>query len=99
MASSTRYVDGGDIPDDEVVRDSRGTVIDDAYVEAAVTDALQTVRGRGRPSLSASGESPLIRVRVSRDLEAAVDRAAAAAGVSRSQWVRDVLSQASRKAS
>ncbi|MEJ5914380.1 hypothetical protein [Pseudokineococcus sp. 1T1Z-3] len=32
-----------------------------AVVDAAVEDALEQVRGRGRPSLSAAGESPLLR--------------------------------------
>ena len=92
------YTEGPDIPDDEVLRDSRSRVVDDAYVDAAVEDAIEHVRGRGRPSLSASGESPLIRVRVSRDLDDAVRRAAAASGTSRSEWVRHVLDDAARKA-
>lgn len=92
------YVDRGGLPEGEVLRDSRGAVVDDAYVERAVADAVRQVRGPGRPSLSTAGESPLIRVRVSRDLEAAVDRAAQAAGTSRSEWVRHVLGEATRKA-
>lgn len=78
----------------EVLRDSRGRVIDDAYVEAAVEDALQQVRGRGRPSLSESGESPLLRVRVSRDLDVAVREAAQRSGESLSDWVRNTLERA-----
>jgi hypothetical protein len=79
---------------DELLRDSRGRVIDDEYVDGAVEDAIAYVRGRGRPSLSASGESPLIRVRVSRGLDAAVRRAAGASGQSVSEWVRDTLERA-----
>jgi hypothetical protein len=78
----------------EVLRDSSGRVIDDAYVEGAVEDAIAYVRGRGRPSLSESGESPLLRVRVSRDLDAAVREAARASGESVSDWVRNALQRA-----
>jgi hypothetical protein len=98
MSRSPKYVDRGSVPDDEVLRDSRGAVVDDTYVDRAVEDAIASVRGRGRPSLSASGESPLIRVRVSKDLETAVTRAAQAAGATRSEWVRRVLDEAVRKA-
>jgi hypothetical protein len=93
-----RYSLGPDVPESETLRDSAGRPIDDAYVDAAVEDALIQVRGRGRPSLSESGESPLLRVRLSRELDHAVRRAAAQAGESRSDWVRHVLDQAVRRA-
>ena len=60
--------------------------------------ALTRVRGRGRPSLSKSGESPLLRVRISRELDEAVRKAADDAGASRSQWVRRVLDEATHRA-
>ena len=82
----------------EVLRDSQGRVVDDAYVDRAVEGAVAYVRGRGRPSLSQSGESPLIRVRVSRDLDAAVRGAAERSGESVSDWVRRVLERAARTA-
>ncbi len=75
MAKRTTYTLGPDVPDDEVLRDSRG-----------------------RPSLSESGESPLLRVRLSRELDDAVRKAAQEAGASRSDWVRQALDEASRKA-
>ena len=75
----------------EVLRDSRGRVVDDEYVDRAVEGAIAYVRGRGRPSLSTSGESPLLRVRVSRDLDAAVRAAAERSGESLSDWVRHAL--------
>jgi hypothetical protein len=78
----------------EVLRDSQDGVIDDEYVDRAVRDAMAYVRGRGRPSLSESGESPLLRVRVSRDLNSAVRAAAARSGESMSDWVRHVLERA-----
>jgi hypothetical protein len=78
----------------EVLRDSHGRVVDDEYVDRAVESAIDFVRGRGRPSLSQSGESPLLRVRVSRDLDAAVRAAADRSGESISDWVRHTLERA-----
>jgi hypothetical protein len=82
----------------EVLRDSRGRVIDDKYVDRAVEGAVAYVRGRGRPSLSQAGESPLLRVRVSRDLEVAVRDAARKAGETVPDWVRRTLESAARSA-
>jgi hypothetical protein len=79
----------------EVLRDSQGRVVDDEYVDRAVEGAIAFVRGRGRPSLSESGESPLLRVRVSRDLDVAVRAAAERSGESVSAWIRHVLERAS----
>jgi len=81
----------------EVLRDSRGCVIDDAYVAGAVEGAIAYVRGRGRPSLSETGESPLLRVRVSRDLDLAVREAARISGETVSDWVRHVLKVAAQR--
>jgi hypothetical protein len=81
----------------EVLRDSQGRVVDDEYVERAVESAITYVRRRGRPSLSESAESPLLRVRVSRDLDAAVREAAERSGESISDWVRQVLERAALK--
>ena len=97
MAKITRYVAGPDVPDTETLRDSQGRVIDPTYVDSAVEDAISQVRGRGRPSLSESGESPLLRVRISRDLDNAVREAAARAGTSRPEWVRHILDDAARR--
>ena len=99
MSDSNRYRLGADVPDSEVLHDSQGRVVDDGYVEAAVAEALTRVRGRGRPSLSESGESPLLRVRLSRELDEAIRRAADGAGASRSEWVRKVLDEATHRAS
>ena len=81
----------------EVLRDSQGRVVDDEYVDRAVEGAIAYVRGPGRPSLSASGESPLLRVRVSRDLDAAVRAAAERSGESLAEWVRHALERAAVK--
>lgn len=78
----------------EVLRDSQGRVVDDVYVDRAVEGAIAYVRGRGRPSLSESGESPLLSVRVSRDLDTAVRAAAERSGESISDWVRHALERA-----
>ncbi|MGH9122190.1 MAG: hypothetical protein ACRDYC_09640 [Acidimicrobiales bacterium] len=98
MAESTSYKLGPDVASDEVLRDSMGRIVNDHYVAEAVEDALSAARGRGRPSLSKSGESPLLRVRLSRDLDDAVRQAAERAGASRADWVRQVLDDASRMA-
>lgn len=98
MTGRTRYVLGPDIPDGEVLRDSQGRVIDDDYVARAVDDAHRRMDARGRPSLSKSGESPMLRVRLPRELAEAVDRAARDAQQSRSEWVRHALAEIVRKA-
>ncbi|MDQ3465614.1 MAG: ribbon-helix-helix protein, CopG family [Actinomycetota bacterium] len=67
-------------------------------MDAAVEEAIHHVRCRGRPSLFDAGESPLLRVRISRELDASVRLAADAAGTSRSQWVRQALEEATRRA-
>lgn len=94
MTARPRRKAGSTIGRNEMVRDSRGRVVDDEYVDRAVEDAIEYVRGRGRPSLSESGESPLLRVRVSRDLDAAVREAARASGESVSDWMRRALERA-----
>ena len=99
MSEAKTYRLGADIGDDEDLHDSQGRRVDDDYVHKAVSEALTQVRGRGRPSLSESGESPLLRVRISRDLDEAVRKAADAAGASRSEWVRQVLDEATHRAS
>ena len=98
MSETRTYRLGADIGDDEDLRDRQGRRVDEAYVQAAVSEALTRVRGRGRPSLSESGESPLLRVRISRDLDEAVRKAAEDAGASRSEWVRRVLDEATHRA-
>jgi predicted HicB family RNase H-like nuclease len=98
MTTRPRYQRSAIVGSREVLRDSRGRVIDDVYVERAAEDALRQVRGRGRPSLSSAGESPVLRVRVSRDLDAAVRQAAQRSGESVAQWVRHTLERASRRA-
>lgn len=99
MSETSTYRLGADIGDDEDLRDRQGRRVDDAYVHEAVSEALTRVRGRGRPSLSESGESPLLRVRISRELDEAVRKAAEAAGASRSEWVRKTLDEATHRAS
>jgi len=99
VSETSTYRLGTDIGDKEDLRDSQGRRVDDAYVHDAVSEPLTHVRGRGRPSLSESGESPLLRVRISRDLDEAVRQAAHAAGASRSEWVRNILNEATHRAS
>lgn len=99
MSKNVTYRLGPDVPDDEELRDGQGRAIDEGYVDAAVAEALEQVRGRGRPSLSVTGESPLLRVRLPRELDAAVTDAAKRAGASRSEWVRRVLDEAAHRVS
>jgi hypothetical protein len=94
------YVVGDDIPDAEILRDSAGRSVDDSYVEAAVEEAIATVRRRrGRPSLSRSGVSPVLRVRITVELDDALTRAAEHAGTTRAEWIRHALDEATRRAS
>lgn len=100
MTGKVRYILGPDIPDDEPFYDSQGRLVDDDYVRRAVEEARRQVEARGRPSLSASGEpgeSPMLRVRLPRELAEAVDRAAKGANTSRSEWVRRALAETLRR--
>lgn len=99
MTEHANYRLGPDVPDEEELRESQGRVVGEAYVDAAVEEAIDQVRGRGRPSLSMRGESPLLRVRLPRQLDEAVSDAAKRAGASRSEWVRRVLDEAAHRAS
>ncbi len=97
MSKKTSYTLGPDVPEDGELRDSQGRLIDDVYVAGAVESAREYVRGRGRPSLSRAGESPLLRVRLPAELDDAVRRAAEEAGISRADWVRQVLEDATAR--
>ena len=97
MPRNTSYRIGRDIGDGEILRDRKGNVVDDRYAEEAAADALRKVRARGRPSLSKKGESPLLRVRLPRELDEAVKKAANRAGKPRAEWVRETLDEASRR--
>ena len=96
MSAKPRRESSSTVGRNEVIRDSRGHVVDEEYVQGAVEDAIAYVRGRGRPSLSESGESPLLRVRVSRDLDTAIRRAASDCGETVATWVRRTLESAAR---
>ena len=97
MANRTTYQLGPDVAEGEALSDSRGRLIDNVYAEEAAADALQRARGRGRPSLSQDGVSPMLRVRLPVDLDRAVRHAAERVGKSRAEWVRDVLDEAAHK--
>jgi predicted HicB family RNase H-like nuclease len=99
MARQPTYSPGPDIPQDETLRDSQGRIVDDAYASAATEEAITTAHKRGRPSLSKSGESPLLRVRLPREVDDAITRAARQAGTTRAEWIRRAITQALRKAS
>lgn len=99
MTTKPRGRQSSTVGRNEVLRDSRGRVIEGAYVDGAVESAVEFVRGRGRPSLSESGESPLLRVRVSRELDSEVRRAAETSGITVAEWVRRTLERAARASS
>jgi len=90
---------GSTVGRNEVLRDRRGHVVDGEHVEGAVEFAIDYVRARALPSLSTNGESPLLRVRVSRDLDVAIRRAAGDSGETVATWVRRVLDNAARPSS
>lgn len=77
------------------LRDSKGALVDQAYVDAALRDA----RRAGRPSLSGSAaNSPQIVVRVTPDLKAAAVDLAGRRGVSLSELTRQALDDLVRRA-
>jgi len=44
LSTPTKYAVGTDVPAVETLRDSAGRVVDDAYVDAAVEEAIRQVR-------------------------------------------------------
>jgi hypothetical protein len=86
MTEQPHYVLGLDVAEDEELRDWQGRRIDEDYADRAAEDALQRVKGRGRPSLSHSGGHPCCAVRLPEELNDAVSEAAHEAGTSRSEW-------------
>lgn len=48
IEAAHRLALGPAVADTEVLRDSHGRVVDDAYIDAAVEDAVRTVRDPGR---------------------------------------------------
>jgi predicted HicB family RNase H-like nuclease len=86
-----KYQAGPDVGPEEVVRDSKGNVIDDAYIERAVEDVHRQV-GRGRPSLTEPGAvSPEVKARVPAELKERVNRESRRQGKSVSEFIRDAL--------
>lgn len=84
--------------DRDAIRDSQGRRVTREYAEAAAADALEKV-GRGRRSLSGgSRHSPRLSVRVTPELAEELDRRAAAAGITRSEYARRELERALRSA-
>lgn len=57
-------------------------------------EALNAMRPPGRPSLSTSGSSPVIRVRVPRGMHNAIERIIRETGVDRASWLRQALREA-----
>jgi len=91
MNVARKYKTGPDVKRGEKVHDSRGNLIDEAYIERAVEDVHRQL-GRGRPSLTGPGTvSPEIKARVPAELKARVEREAKRQGKSTSAVVREAL--------
>jgi predicted HicB family RNase H-like nuclease len=93
----SKYTLGPDVPPDELVRDSKGNVIDEDYIAQAVQDVHDAVAGR--PSLSSQGTSPRVSFRVPTDVREAAERLANREGVSLSELARRALEERVRNAS
>lgn len=86
-----KYKAGPDIKPGETVYDSKGNMIDQAYIDRAVEDVHRQL-GRGRPSLTAPGAtSPEIKARVPAELKSRVEQEAKRQGKSTSSVVREAL--------
>ena len=86
-----KYKAGPDVGPEEVVRDSKGNVIDEAYIGRAVEDVHRQMN-RGRPSLTEPGAvSPEVKARVPAELKERVDRESRRQGKSVSELIRDAL--------
>jgi len=88
------YTVGPDVDlDREIIRDSRGMRITNAYAEAAAADALHKA-GRGRPALTGGrpgAGSPQVTFRLPAKLKAKAERRAQAEGKKVSQLAREAL--------
>ncbi len=86
-----KYKVGPDVKPDEKIYDSKGNLIDEDYIDHAVTDAHRQL-GRGRPSLTGpGGVSPEIKARVPNDLKSRVQQEAKRQGKSLSLFIREAL--------
>ena len=97
--------EGGNQADDREIEEwpvhlPDGTVIDEDYVERAVRRTRRaSARATGRPSIDPGtgflgGPAPVLQVRVPKTMLAEIDKAARNTGMSRSEWVRQVLDNA-----
>jgi hypothetical protein len=88
---SGKYQQGPDVKPDEKVYDSKGNLIDGAYIEQAVEDVHSRL-GPGRPSLTGPGEvSPEIKARVPAELKRRLQQAALEQGKPLSVFIREAL--------
>jgi hypothetical protein len=93
-----KYVAGPDVDlDAEVVLDKEGRRIDQAYADRVIAGA-DAVRPVGRPSLSKTGTSPQIAVRLEAETYARVVELAKSRGVSVAAVARDAVERMVRGA-
>lgn len=77
----------------EEIRDSKGNLIDEAYIERAVEDVHRRL-GPGRPSLTTPGAiSPEVKARVPVELKDRVEEEARRQGKPVSVVIREALEQ------
>ncbi len=85
-----KYVDLGE----HEVYEADGTRVTEARADEIVAEVLADVNRRGRPSLTGKPEhSPQIQFRVSPDVKRRAEQQAAAAGLTVSQYARQLLEQ------
>ena len=94
MPKQSRYQPGPDVdPDTEKIRDRKGNLVDEAYIERAVAD-VHAHLAAGRPSLTAPGQhSPQVSFRVPATLRAAALGRAQAEGKTVSALAREAFEQ------
>ncbi len=94
-----KYKLGPDVRPTDTVRDSKGNLIDEDYIERAVEDVHRQL-GRGRPSLTQPGRvSPELKARVPAELKHRVEQQARRQGKSLSTFIREALEQHLKDAS
>ena len=88
--SERKLRDGDLVGEANELRDSRGRLITDSYVEQAIAEITRV----GRPSLSGqSRHSPQIVVRVAPELKSQAERVASSRGMSVSALTRQALAE------
>jgi predicted HicB family RNase H-like nuclease len=88
-----KYTIGPDVDlDKEIIEDSAGRRIDQAYVDEVVESANSVRATRGRPALSSNGEASVsVSLRLTPELKARADEVARQRGTTVSKLARQAL--------